>query len=85
MSPVLYFILAVIILFAILKIVSAPFKLIIKLIINSVIGGILIYLVNMFGAPLGITIGLNFFTSIFVGFTGIPGVIILIILNKFIL
>ena len=51
-----------------------------KLIINSIIGGILIYIVNLVGASFGISIGLNLFTSVFVGITGIPGVIILVLL-----
>ena len=53
---------------------------IIKLIINSILGGVLIYIINRTGM---IHIGLNIVTSVFVGIFGIPGAILLIILKIF--
>lgn len=80
-ESILTFVVTVVVLFVILKVISAPFKLLIKFLINSVLGGLLIYVFNIFGAG----IGLNIFTSIFVGITGIPGAILLFVLNRFIL
>ena len=67
--------------FIIGKIFMFPFKTIIKLLINSIIGGILIYIINIIGANWGFSIGLNVFTALFVGILGIPGAIVLIILK----
>lgn len=78
---IITFIITVAVLFIILKVISAPFRLLIKFLINSILGGLLIYILNIFGAGIGI----NIFTTIFVGITGLPGAILLIILNKFIL
>lgn len=61
-----------------------PFKRIFKLIINSIFGGVLIYIINFFGAVFNFHIGLNIGTSIFVGLLGTPGVILLIIIQVFI-
>lgn len=54
-----------------------------KLILNSIMGGILIYLINYFGASIGMHIGLNVVTSVFVGFFGIPGALLLLAVKLF--
>lgn len=56
---------------------------IIKLILNSILGGILIYFINYFGASIGMHIGLNAITSVFVGIFGIPGVLLLLAVKLF--
>lgn len=56
-------------------------KSLISLLINILLGIIVIWLVNMFGSSLGIAIPLNFITALVVGILGLPGVIILILLN----
>ena len=55
----------------------------VKLIINSILGGVLIFLINQIGTSFGIHIGLNLVTSIFVGVFGIPGAILLIVMKIF--
>jgi len=58
-----------------------PIKIIVKLLINSILGGFLIFLINLIGAYFNFHIGINLITSIFVGVLGIPGVIIIIIIR----
>lgn len=48
------------------KILILPFKQIIKLLLNSIFGGLIILLINWIGASFNFHIGLNVFTSIFV-------------------
>ena len=48
------------------RIFIMPLKKILKLVFNSILGGIVIYIVNLIGATFGFHIGLNFFTSIIV-------------------
>ena len=43
-----------------------PLKKILKLVLNSILGGIVIYIINLIGAGFGFHIGLNIFTSIIV-------------------
>ena len=63
------------------RIFIVPIKKILKLVINSVLGGITIYIINLVGANFGFHIGLNFFTSIILGLLGIPGVVCLIVVK----
>lgn len=65
------------------KIFIVPIKFIVKLLINSVIGVILLYVINLVGAMWGLHIGINFITAIFVGILGIPGAVLLMVLKIF--
>lgn len=69
------------ILFIVLKLLALPMKLIIKLVINGIVGGILIFVVNLIGANFGFMIDLNWITALIVGILGVPGVVIVAILQ----
>lgn len=69
------------ILFVVLKLLALPMKLIIKLVINGIVGGILIFVVNLIGTNFGFMIDLNWITALIVGFLGVPGVVIVAILQ----
>ena len=63
------------------KVFIIPIKKVLKLVINSVLGGIAIFLINLIGATFGFHIGLNVFTSILVGLLGLPGAVCLVIVK----
>ena len=67
------------ILFVIGRIFIVPIKWILKLAFNSILGGFLIWFINIIGGAWGFHIGLNLYTSLIVGFLGIPGAIFLIL------
>ena len=67
--------------FIIGKLFLFPIKKILKLVLNTIIGGVIIYIINLVGANFGFHIGLNVITSLIVGILGIPGAILLIILQ----
>lgn len=67
--------------FIIGKIFLFPIKKILKLVFNTIIGGAIIYIINLIGITFGFHIGLNIITSLVVGVLGIPGAILLIILS----
>lgn len=43
-----------------------PITRVLKLVLNSILGGVLIYIINLIGSGFNFHIGLNFFTSILV-------------------
>jgi len=65
------------------RVILLPLKIIIKLILNSIIGGLIIAFINLIGGSFGLHIGLNIITTIFVGILGIPGAILLIMFKLF--
>ena len=81
LNTVLLLALAVIVVIVLIRVISAPIKLIFKLLINTVIGFAVLYLVNLIGQNFGITIEMNVLHAVIVGIFGIPGVIVLILLQ----
>lgn len=71
--------------FIIGKVFIVPIKIIFKLIINSIVGVILLYIINWVGITWQFHIGINIITALIVGILGIPGAILLTILKIFIL
>ncbi len=63
------------------KIFIIPIKKVAKLVINSILGGCTIWLINLVGAGINFHIGINFFTSILVGLLGLPGAVCIIIIK----
>ena len=65
----------------ILKILTKPIRWIFELLLNAAFGFVLLFLVNFFGDPVGIYIGVNFVNALVAGFLGVPGVILLVLLH----
>ena len=63
------------------KLFIIPIKTILKLVINSIVGGLTIFIINLIGSFFNFHIGLNLITSIFVGILGIPGAIAIVIIK----
>ena len=63
------------------KVFIVPIKKILKLVFNSILGGLTIFLINLIGGTFGFHIGLNIFTSVLVGLLGLPGVVCLVIIK----
>jgi len=63
------------------KLFIIPIKKILKLLLNSILGGFLIYIINIIGAMWNFHIGLNIITAIFVGLLGVPGTVLLTIIK----
>ena len=72
---------AVIVLLVAKFILNLNLRRIVELAINIVLGILVLWLLNKFGGSLGISIPINVITAIVVGILGIPGVIILVLLN----
>lgn len=82
-NNIIVYIACIFFLFIFGKIFIVPIKTMLKLVVNSVIGGVVIFLINFIGAYFNFHIGLNLVTSIFAGILGIPGVIVLVIIKLF--
>lgn len=72
----------IILLYIIGKSVSAPLKFFGKLVFNLIVGSVILIFINYLGGYINFHIGLNVVTALIVGFLGIPGVVLVIILTK---
>jgi inhibitor of the pro-sigma K processing machinery len=84
MKIVLIFIACIAILVVFGKSFAWPIKLITKLIINSALGALLIFIINLVGTSFNFHIGLNVINSVIVGILGIPGAVLLILIKIFV-
>lgn len=67
------------------KIFIVPIKIIVKVLINSILGIALLYVINMIGVNWGLHIGINIVTALTVGILGIPGAVLLAVIKMFML
>ena len=75
----MFFIIGGVILFLILKILSVPFKIIFKLVVNAIAGAVLLLIVNLFLSNFGAIVPLTNLSCILVGIFGVPAAIVLVI------
>ena len=81
MDVALYFLVAIVGMVIVVKFFSWPLKILGKLILNSILGVLLLLIVNFIGRYIGIAIAINAVTALIAGFLGVPGVIFLIIFD----
>jgi inhibitor of the pro-sigma K processing machinery len=60
-----------------------PIKLIVRLVMNGIIGAVALIIFNFFGNYIGVTIGVNPITALIAGFLGVPGVLLMIFVRMF--
>lgn len=72
---------AILLIFIFGRIFVWPMKVVLKLALNSLIGGAAILLVNALGAQWDIFIPLNILNALIVGVLGLPGAVLLLILQ----
>ena len=68
-----------ILLFLLGKTLVIPLKIVLKMVVNSILGGILLVELNALGAPLGLMIPLNMVNAATAGILGVPGIIMLLL------
>lgn len=62
-------------------ILRKPIKIIFKLILNTVIGFLALFVLNYLGSFVGISIAVNWINAVIVGVLGVPGVALILLLK----
>lgn len=65
------------------RILVIPLKIVLKLVYNGLIGGLVLWLVNLIGSPMGFSLPITVWTALLVGLLGLPGVALLIVYYMF--
>lgn len=65
------------------RLLLKPLKFILKLMANSVIGGMVLLIINGIGSSFGIFIPLNIVTAVVTGLAGLPGLAALLVYFQF--
>lgn len=75
------YIFGIMMLFLLAKLLLIPIKIVWKLAVNAVVGGITLLLINFIGGFFGLYIPINIITALITGILGVPGVIMILILQ----
>lgn len=82
---ILAYALGLVLLYLIGWLLLVPLKLILRFFINAILGGIALWLLNLAGGLIGVSVAINPVTALTVGFLGIPGLLLILLLQFIIL
>ncbi|MCL2563404.1 MAG: pro-sigmaK processing inhibitor BofA family protein [Oscillospiraceae bacterium] len=74
-------IIAGLVIFLAVTLLSKPFRLIFRLLLNTGFGFVALFLLEFLGGGLGISLGINWINALVIGILGLPGVGLLLILQ----
>lgn len=80
-QSVAVYVLGLILALLIARIMSKPLKFMLRIVFNTLIGGVILILINTIGAEWGILMGVNPVTAAITGILGVPGIILLFVLK----
>ena len=78
-QKVIAVILAGFFLIALLRVFSAPLRLALRLLLNTLLGFLALWVVNLTADITGIALGLNLWNALVVGILGFPGFVLLLL------
>ena len=76
---------ALIFIYLFIKILSTPIRWAFKLLLNALLGFVILFVVNFFGGFVGITVSVGWVSALVAGILGIPGVILLVLIETFLI
>jgi len=75
------YIVGIMMLFLVAKLLILPVKIVWKLAVNALVGGITLLIINFIGGFFGLYIQINIITALITGILGVPGVVMILILQ----
>ena len=68
-------------LIALLRVFSKPLRLAVRLLVNTLLGFLALWVVQLTAGITGITLGLNLWNALTVGVLGVPGLVLLLLIQ----
>lgn len=65
----------------VIRLFAAPLKLALKLILNTLLGFLALFLLGLTAPLTGFSLGLNLFNALVIGILGVPGLVLLVLLQ----
>ena len=66
---------------ALIRVFSVPLKLTLRLLVNTLLGFGVLWLINRTAALTGVSLGLNLWNALTIGILGLPGVLLLLLVQ----
>lgn len=68
-------------LIALLRVFSAPLRVAVKLLVNTLLGFLALWAVNLTAGITGIALGINIWNALVIGILGLPGFVLLLLVQ----
>ena len=75
------YVFGIMMLFLVAKLLLIPIKIVWRLGVNAVVGGLALLLINFIGGFFGLYIPINIITALTTGILGVPGVVMILIVQ----
>ena len=66
---------------AVVRLFSAPLRLALRVLLNTLLGFAALFLLNLCAGLTGLSLGFNLFNALVIGILGLPGLVLLILLE----
>ena len=84
-QTIIYVVIGVLLLWLIIKLFSTPIKWAFKLLLNALLGFVMLFIFNFLGGFIGLELTVGWLSAIVAGVLGIPGIILLLLIENFFL
>ncbi len=81
LNSTIAYVIGIVLVALIFFILTKPFKWILKTVLNGLLGGIMLIIINSIGAEIGLMIPINPLNALLVGILGFPGVLLLVLIG----
>lgn len=82
LNELLAIVFVVFVFYIVMRVMVGPVKLLLRLVLSTLVGVGLLFVFNWVGAFFGLFVGINFFTGFVVGYMGLPGLLMIILLQR---
>lgn len=66
---------------AVFILLRKPIKIVFKLLLNTIVGFIALFVINFLGSFIGVSVAVNWINAVLVGVLGIPGVALILLIK----
>ncbi|NLZ38015.1 MAG: pro-sigmaK processing inhibitor BofA [Firmicutes bacterium] len=73
---------AIFALYYLLKMLAAPARILLRVLLTGAVGAVILFVFNLVGGLLQINLGINVITALLVGYMGLPGLALLVVVQK---
>ena len=81
LNSVIAYVVGILLVVVIFYLMTKPAKWILKTVLNGILGGVMLLIINYFGSSIGLSIPINPISALVAGVLGFPGVILLILIG----
>ena len=82
LSLILAYGFGLLLIYVLARLLFLPMRLLASLVYNALVGGVVLFGLNIVGGFFGLHLALNPLTALLVGLLGVPGVVLLLILQR---